>query len=272
MYLLLKEKTMKNLIAIFVLLLFSCYLSSYYEKVTIKTTTENLKDSGWALLDNDISKTSKENRLKVTFGPATRQDFEKAGLQRTLAFKKSKNEAKKVNGTLVLKINGKWRALDKFTDMEINSLGNVSPKYTYLGKNDKIQKYLIGANIKGGSNEWYLIDSKTSEVNIFSSEPNISPTQKMFVTFPSRPSADNNTNGIHLWKVIESDNSSYFQDYVVAKNKDWIPIEIYWESGSSLIVKVMNKEKVSLLKSKTKESDFAFIRIIIKPRQMLNKA
>ena len=263
---------MKNVIAIFVLLLLSCYLSSYFEKVTIKTTTENLKDSGWALLDNDMDKISKENRLKVIFGHATRQDFDKAGMQHTLSFKKSKDEAKKVNGTLVLKINGNWRPLNNFTDMEGNSLGNANHRYTYLGKNDKIQKYLIAATLKGGGNEWYLIDSKTSEVNILTSEPIISPTHKMFVTLPSRPGADNNTNGIHLWKVIESDNSSYFQDYVVAKNQDWIPVEIYWESGSSLIAKVIIKEKVDLLKSKTKESDFSYIRMIIKPRKMLNKA
>ena len=249
----------------FVLLLLSCYLSSYFEDLTVKSTIEIAKESDLARLASMNGSTFGENDLKVTFGHATQNDFDRAGMKFMSGFEMAIDDARKIDGTIHLKIAGNWKAMESFNDLELDGTITGDCTYLYLGKNDTLKNYLIGAADSYGF-EWYLIDQMTGAISTVNSEPIISPDHTMFITLENAANSNMRMKGFHIWKVDFANGKKTMKRYFVARNQDWIPYEMYWESKSSILIKALPMVKYDSMKSVPLESDFTFVRMIVKPR------
>src|SRR5688500_5551786 len=71
-----------------------------------------------------ITQGEKEKELpssQYTIEQATVEDFRKAAAKYTVCFSMGKDEARKVNGVINLKISGGWKSIEAFTDTLLNT-------------------------------------------------------------------------------------------------------------------------------------------------------
>ncbi|MDQ3290970.1 MAG: hypothetical protein M3Q05_06730, partial [Bacteroidota bacterium] len=109
--------------------------------------------------------------------PASKTEFEQAATRHQVSFMMGPEEARKVNGVLVLKINDKWTPIEAFRDTLLNENDPEIREYRYLGQNQQLNQYLVAGSFYEGF-ETYLVDKTTGKITPTWTEPSVSPDQK----------------------------------------------------------------------------------------------
>ncbi|MFD2290551.1 hypothetical protein ACFSKN_06575 [Mariniflexile gromovii] len=197
---------------------------------------------------------------KFRFEMATAKDYENASMNQTVGFVMEKDDAKKVDGTIYLNIDEAWKPIKN-----LKGLSTKKANFNYLGKNNAINKYLIAAHIPNKIIKWYLIDKKTGNATMLGSEPVFSTNQSIFATLKHIPDFENRKNSIHIWKVNKTTNASTVNKHITSKNTNWIPLEMQWETETSIIIKTILRKNDAHLNSNLTNNHFSFIRMVITP-------
>ncbi len=195
---------------------------------------------------------------------ANAEDFSKAAANKDIGFSMGKDDARKVNGVINLKISGKWKPLEVFRDTLLNTNHPKTREYRYLGRNKDINKYLVaGTSYK--DYQTYLVDIDTGEIMATTwTEPIVSPDKRYLANVSLPTAMEPSPNGIQVWKVAEQGRTKTIEQYIEIEQQEWEPFEMYWESSRFIIIKMIPMKKYALLQGEPKQDDFSYLRLTIK--------
>jgi hypothetical protein len=157
---------------------------------------------------------------------------------------------KKVNGTINLPLDKKNVSFTSFSDSSFSdSLSNSYEieieKYNYVGKFDEIGLYIV-EGLFWEHFEYYLIDKKSGKKTTLWNKPIISPEENFIANLSMPYGLEGIPNGIQIWKInYKSKNKkklSKISKIIEIDQQKWVPINIFWKSDSSLILKVISVE------------------------------
>lgn len=196
--------------------------------------------------------------------PATEAEFDKAATNYTVSFMMGRDDARKVNGTISLKINGEWKLIETLKDTLFNTDDTEMAAYTYLGQNKELNKYLVAGRFYE-HHENYLIDKITGEIAATTwSEPAVSPDLSFLANVSLATTMDLTPNGIQVWKVTKNGTTTAIEKYFEINQQEWEAFEMQWESPRSIIIKIIAMKEYEMLKGEPKQEDFIYHRLKIK--------
>ncbi|GAB3178201.1 TolB-like translocation protein [Telluribacter humicola] len=198
-----------------------------------------------------------------TIEATTEEEFDKASTTSTVGFGLEPGDAQKTNGTLSLKINGKWQSIEAFRDTLLNTTTPEKREYKYLGQNRQLNKYLV-AEIGTNTYQTYLVDKTTGSLTATWSEPVLSPDGKYLANISSPDTTPSAPNGIQVWRVTKQGESATIEKYFQVDSPDWKPLELYWESPQVILLRVVPMAKYEALQGQPQPEDFAYVRLTVK--------
>lgn len=211
-----------------------------------------------------VKTTDKSNKSNLyTLETASKADFELSATRQTVSFIMGPEEARKVNGVLVLKINNKWTSLEAFRDTLLHTDDPAMREYRYLGQHAQINHYLVAGRFYEAY-ETYLVNKTTGTITTTWTEPVVSPGQKYLANSSFATILDEVPNGIQIWKVTETEKSPVIEKFLEIAQQHWEPFELHWESPNSILIKMIPINKYELLQAEPKEDDFSYLRLRIK--------
>jgi len=198
-----------------------------------------------------------------TLEPATEEDFREAA-NLTTSFTMNKGDARKVNGAITFRINGKWKSIEAFNDTLLNTDDTELAEYEYLGQNKALNKYLVAGHFYEHY-ETYLVDKTTGEIAATTwTEPSVSPDLNYLANVSIATVMDPTPNGIQVWKVTEDGGTTAIEKYFEINQQDWEAFEMEWESPRSIIIKVISMEQFEMLTGEPEQEAFSYLRLRIK--------
>lgn len=205
----------------------------------------------------------KEVPSLFTLEPATEEDFRKA-TNGTGSFTMNKGDARKVNGTITLKINGEWKPIEALKDTLLDTDDTEQAEYKYLGQNKELNKYLVAGHFYEHY-ETYLVDKSTGEIAAATwTEPSVSPDLSYLANVSIATVMDPTPNGIQVWKVTKNGATTAIEKYFEINQQDWDAFEMKWETPHSIIIKMIPMEQFEMLTGEPKKEDFSYLRLRIK--------
>lgn len=196
-----------------------------------------------------------------TLEEATEDEFEKAASRQTIGFSMEPGDAQKANGTIRLQINGAWRSMEAFRDTLLNTTSAEKREYKYLGQNRELNKYLV-AEIGNDTYQTYLVDKTTGELTSTWSEPVPSPDGKYLASIS--PPAASSPNGIQVWQITKQGDNVSIEKYFQVDSPDWKPLELYWASPQTVLLRVVPMEKYKARRGEPRPEDFTYVRLTVK--------
>ncbi|MFC6996769.1 hypothetical protein [Rufibacter roseus] len=195
---------------------------------------------------------------------ATKADFEKAAAKQTAGFSRQPADARKANGVLQLKINGKWQSMPAFKDTLLNTDNPEQQEFQYLGHHPAMNLYLV-AGLYFEDYKTFLIHKATGQILAETwTEPIPSPDLKFLANISVPTHMEPAPNGVQVWRVVPKGKSITVEKHLQLEPKDWVPFELAWESAQSLIVKTMPRTQFDGLEGQPKEEEFSYLRLSIK--------
>ncbi len=209
------------------LIIFSCNNS----------TTSNLKKN------KQINKKVNEKLYHLDTTSITEFNFAKNNFKDDIKY--DTLNIKKVNGTINLPIDKKTITFTSFSDTLSNSYETEIEEYNYIGKFDKIGLYIV-EGLFWEHFEYYLIDKKSGKKTTLWNKPKISSTHKFIANLSMPYGLEGIPNGIQIWKINYNSNNkkelSKISKKIEIDQQNWVPIDLFWKSDNSLILKVISVE------------------------------
>lgn len=255
---------MRNFIWIWILLIVSCYLSSFFETKNQQGTAEFVQVEDTTMERSIRPKKSLDNTLKVTFRPIGQSEFDNSALKSSIGFEMTEDGlAQNIDGIMYLKIARKWQPMPMFQQVADSADNRAGRLPMYLGYGKGLGKYLIASNGKGFT-KYYLVDTNTAEVVDVSAEPTLYKTKDMFISLPATTNLKNAKEGIQLWRIPKTMESSRMEKFMVGNNHYWIPLEAYWESTKSVVIRAINEYDFERLQESPSDITSSFFRMSVK--------